>query len=401
MTRWYGRDSFAERIAIELAYRSGLSRAAARWHAGRGAIYMFHSVMPDPSAHIATDLRTSTSFLDRLLSHLRRSGIDILAIDDLRERLASADTRRFVIFTFDDGYADNLIHALPVFERHNAPLAIYIASGMVTRRLSCWWLALERLFLENSAIEIVAMGERWVLSGFADRARAYNQARDWVSCDVRTRAPLLAPTFARYGLSMSDIASDAGLSLDHVRTLARHSLVTIGGHTETHPELAQLSEPEARQEILKNKRFLERIARRPVEHFSYPYGGPRACSAREGRLAREAGYKTAVTTQHGCVFDRHLEDLYLLPRVGFTRSYESIGLARLQIDGTTSALSSLWQRLKALPVHGNVAGKRSKANQSDAAWSPPPEFGADQSALVQQGSDAAEKLKGLKDLGAC
>lgn len=341
MTAWYGPGSVAERVAVEFLYRSGISRAAARWHAGRGAIYMFHSVVPDRTAHLNPDLRTSPLFLDRLLANLRAADIDILSIGDLADRLQPHDKRRFVVITFDDGYADNLTHALPIFEKYAAPLTAYVSTGMVTRTLNCWWIALERLFLKHSAVELPAMGRKWVFSRFADRALAYREACEWVCCDVRSRTSLLSCSFARYGLSMPDINNDIGLSLDQLKELARHPLVTIGGHTTSHPNLAQLPEAEARREIVDNKEFLEPLVGKPVEHFAYPFGGASTCGAREGRLAREAGYKTAVTTRHACITERDLQDIHQLPRVGINRSYESIGLARLQIDGATSALLSL------------------------------------------------------------
>src|SRR5690242_564648 len=98
-------SSWGERCAVELIYRAGLSWAAARAFGGRGAIYMFHSVTPDRQAHIDLDLRTTPLFLDALLANLRSAKIDVLPLDAVPARLRDRHSRRFVCFTFDDGYS--------------------------------------------------------------------------------------------------------------------------------------------------------------------------------------------------------------------------------------------------------------------------------------------------------
>jgi peptidoglycan/xylan/chitin deacetylase (PgdA/CDA1 family) len=335
------KDSFAsvlERTTIELMFRSGIPRVVAKRYAGRGAIYMFHSVVPDRATHLMPGLRASANFLDRLLASFRGADIDILSIDDLILRLRSTNRRRFVVATFDDGYADNLQYALPIFEKHNAPLTIYVTTGMITGSLYCWWIGLERLFLQNSTVEIPPMGRRWTALTIGEKARACKEASDWVSNDIAARAPLLRSTFAHYGLSMPGIVKSIGLSIDQLKTLGNHPLVTIGGHTDSHPDLSRMQQAEACNEIFVNKRFLEDLLQKPIDHFAYPFGGKSACGQREAGLVQDAGYKTAVTTHHGCVFERHLQSPHLLPRIGISRQYESLGLAHLQVDGVIAAL---------------------------------------------------------------
>jgi peptidoglycan/xylan/chitin deacetylase (PgdA/CDA1 family) len=321
-----------------MTFRSAIRHVVAGRYAGRGAIYMFHSVVPDRSNYLTAGLRSSTDFLDRLLASFRRADIEILSIDDLVSRLRSTNRQRFVVATFDDGYADNLRYALPIFEKHNAPLTIYITSGMITRSLYCWWIGLERLFLQNSTVEIPPMDRRWTTHTIREKVRAFKEASSWVSSGITARAPLLRATFARYGLSMPDIVKSIGLSVDQLKVLGNHPLVTIGGHTDSHPELSRMQQADAYSEIFGNKRFLEDLLQTPVDHFAYPFGGKSACGQREASLVQDAGYTTAVTTLHGCVFEQHLQNLHILPRIGISRQYESVGLAHLQVDGVIAAL---------------------------------------------------------------
>jgi peptidoglycan/xylan/chitin deacetylase (PgdA/CDA1 family) len=343
MNGWERPVYWAERCAIELLYRTGISHVTSHWDGGCGAIYLFHSATPERYLHIDRDIRTSPQFLDRLLLHLRASGIDVISMDAVPLRLKDGNRRRFVAITFDDGYGDNFVHALPVFEKHGAPLTIYVTTAMLTGSFHCWWLGLEHLFLRHSIVEIAPMQRTWRLQSLRSRARAYRETRNWIIADVRSRSAALAPTFARYGIDLAELTRKAGLNHDQLRALARHPLVTIGGHTTNHPDLSQLPDSEAYGEIVENKRFLEAAIDTAVNHFAYPFGTAGTCGQREAALARRAGYHTATTTFHQCLTNPLSQDLMLLPRVGINRPYECIGLARLQIDGTLAT----FRRLKA------------------------------------------------------
>jgi len=214
---------------------------------------------------------------------------------------------------------------------------------MIDGSLEGWWLGLERLFRCHANVEIAPMQRRWILDCRRDRANAYQKTCEWVNQDVRSRAAWLRPTFARYNINLGKITREVGMTVDQFRQLAKHPLVTVGGHTESHPNLVQLCRAEACGEIVRNKAYLETLGDRPVDHFAYPFGRPNSCGAREAGFVRQAGYRTATTAFHGCLAGSGRCDLFQLPRVGINRPYESVSLARLQIDGTTAA----FRRLKA------------------------------------------------------
>ena len=70
----------------------------------------------------------------------------------------------------------------------------------------------------------------------------------------------------------------------------------IGSHTLTHPRLTQIPVAQAREEITASKKKLEDQFGRKIHHFCYPYGDYNP-AVRE--LVREAGYRTACTTEFG------------------------------------------------------------------------------------------------------
>lgn len=70
----------------------------------------------------------------------------------------------------------------------------------------------------------------------------------------------------------------------------------FGSHGLSHGRLTGLPGEESRREIFESKRVIEERLGAPVAHLAYPHG---AFGPREERLAREAGYLTALSTRRG------------------------------------------------------------------------------------------------------
>ena len=84
---------------------------------------------------------------------LRRSGLDIVSLDEMYRRLTQRDfKRRFVCLTFDDGYRDNLQWAYPILKKHEVPFALYVPTSFPDRIGEIWWVALERVIANNDRI---------------------------------------------------------------------------------------------------------------------------------------------------------------------------------------------------------------------------------------------------------
>ena len=70
----------------------------------------------------------------------------------------------------------------------------------------------------------------------------------------------------------------------------------IGSHTLSHPYLTRIPRAHAAEEIRASRKKLEDLFGRAIEHFCYPYGD---WDMAIHDLVREAGYKTACTTNPG------------------------------------------------------------------------------------------------------
>jgi peptidoglycan/xylan/chitin deacetylase (PgdA/CDA1 family) len=117
-------------------------------------------------------------------------------------------------------------------------------------------------------------------------------------------------------------------------------LVSIGSHTMTHPLLTALGEDEARREITESRARLESLLGRPIQEFSFPFGGFNEALV---ELCREAGYRRVYTTLPGFAFEHGDEFVVGRVRVDPSDSYLEF---RLKVAGAYGWLPAAirWKR---------------------------------------------------------
>lgn len=308
-------------------------------HRGVGSIIVLHSVVRDRREHLLDRLRMNVSFLEALIAHYLATGVHIVTLDEALARLANPSPKPFVCFTFDDGYRDNLRLALPIFERHGLPLTVFVTTCFINRSMNVWWAGLVELLKRMDAIEVPALGRTFDTSTFPNKVRAYR------SLGAAMNAGALSPEavtelLRKHCISCEAILDREALSEAEVGELAAHPLVTIGGHTHSHPRLAALSLADAKREMVQNKDWLEQITDREVHHFAYPHGDRASCGEREFALAREVGFRSGLTTQIGNLAPRHLSCPTGLPRLRPFNQHESIRLIEFQRSGAANAVAA-------------------------------------------------------------
>jgi peptidoglycan/xylan/chitin deacetylase (PgdA/CDA1 family) len=247
-----------------------------------------------------------------------------LRLAEVRGWLANGHApARGAVVTFDDGYADNLIHAKRLFEAHDVPATVFITAGHLGSRQEFWWDELDRLLLQpGSSPELlrITLGGRayeWRLDGAASYApQAFAQHRHWhIECldDPTPRQAVYRALYGRlHGLpaderrrALDQLRTWAGapepgrpshrtLSVEELLELSASTLVEIGSHTMTHPVLSTLPASLQKREIQQSKAVLEDILGQRVAGFAYPHG---ASTPETLALVREAGYAYACTTQ--------------------------------------------------------------------------------------------------------
>jgi len=103
------------------------------------------------------------------------------------------------------------------------------------------------------------------------------------------------------------------MSDSQLTILNNDPLCTIGSHTISHPVLRYSKN--ALNEIVESKKLLECKFGKPIDHFAYPYGKFVAVSLKNIRMARKAGYKSAMGTIETKVKKYHRNFKWYLPRI--------------------------------------------------------------------------------------
>jgi peptidoglycan/xylan/chitin deacetylase (PgdA/CDA1 family) len=221
-------------------------------------------------------------------------------------------------------------------ERHNAPFTVFVTTGMVTGEIDAWWFGLSQLIRTRNHIEVA--GTRLDCADRAAKERTFLAVESMVHGNYAT-LPTLKKLIRESGIDCNALALQEGLTRDRLRELALNPLVTIGGHTTTHINLAQASASDVEREMRDNRAFLEDSIQKPVTHFAYPFGNADACGLREAAIAKITGFRSAVTTQRGGIFPQHLDHLHELPREPLSRNDTPSSL-RCKVDGFYRALHS-------------------------------------------------------------
>jgi peptidoglycan/xylan/chitin deacetylase (PgdA/CDA1 family) len=325
---------------------SGLDGLVRALSGSTGIVFMLHSVTRDADDSPVDDpLRCPVSKLEMVLSWAKGKGFDLVSLDEALRRSERPGARRFMAFTFDDGLQDNIDVALPVMERYQAPLTLYVSTGFITREVYAWWLALEPILRAHDSIDVEAMGQRFAVADRKSKTHAMKAIRRWVHVDGR-RAQMLRPTFDRYGVDIPALIDALAINRAQLERIGRHHLVTIGGHTQSHPFLPVLSADEVEREVTANKHYLESLLGVGISHFAYPHG---AAGPREARIVEKAGFRTAVGTSGGPIKAGLVAGakMYQLPREPLAPS-DSLACVRCRESGIFHALGRL--RAPAAPL---------------------------------------------------
>ena len=295
-----------------------ISRKQLQTDGALGVVFMLHHITNKNPIGIPTndDLMVSPKFLENIIWKYRKEKFDFISLYELSEIIDSNKKSRhpFIAFTIDDGYLDNYTLALPIFERHKVPFAIFVATDFIDQKAILWWDVLEDLVLHNDILRFNR--QSYPCHTFQEKWDTFRIIReDILKFDQSQLIGTLQKAFSDYHIDWYKPIREKAMTWGQVKELSQHPLCTIGGHTVSHPALNQLSDDDFRQEVRVGIEKLESITGKKIHHFAYPYGSPNEIGEREYRLIKEFNFKTSFISYGGCITEENKNNITHLPRV--------------------------------------------------------------------------------------
>ena len=295
---------------------------------GKAHIFMLHRVLPEKlriKYDYNRDLAITPEALESFILSFQKKGFKFISLDELSEKLENRKwgKDKYICFTLDDGYRDNITFGLPIFEKYQVPFTIYVTNCFPNKTAHFWWYWLEEKIKNED--EITFREKTYLTKSEEEKLSTYNTIREQIkNCSPIEREELTTNFFNKTKESIAKECEDLSLNWEELITISTHPLITLGSHTSNHYSLAHLSDVEMQKEIEDGNIELEKKIEKKIRHFAYPYGSLKDANNREFNFIKSLGFKTATLNHPGNVFSSSLSNRFFLPRysLGINTSIE-------------------------------------------------------------------------------
>jgi peptidoglycan/xylan/chitin deacetylase (PgdA/CDA1 family) len=254
---------------------------------------MFHRVLPaNECAEVEADplYTITTELFSEILGYLSKNYHLVSLADVLASREGLRPLPPYAaLVTFDDGWQDNLQHAMPILQAANVPWALFVAKNAANEPQS-WWQETLSWALRTGRTNY---DELWQMAG-DDSQHDSNKKNE---LELLVRYGFLAPD--RRDAVLQKFSNELQQKYNAPQMLSTADLTTlqgnhvaIGVHGDSHLPLTRLDDPE--QDIRSATLWLQEILQgKEVQAMSFPHGRYNACVAAE---VRSVGYRLLFTS---------------------------------------------------------------------------------------------------------
>ncbi len=346
---------------------SGLPAIVRQARHHEAIIVAYHGVIPDHlwQGWITADMIPLSLFRQHLQFY--RKHYNVMPLRQMVEGL-SGDGRhlpsRSLAITFDDGYRNNLLYAMPALVDEQMTAAFMLTSGFIDRTMRLWWLRLKKVFA--SALRrgrgVRLLPDLFLPTDEPGRAHlSYKQALALLKTMPSLERDAMLDRLESDCPPETD--EDSALifepmSWDDVADLHRNQM-EIGAHTVSHPILAQETTLAATNEVvISADRVRQHI---PVNEmaFSYPNGQWADFTVTMEAAVRDAGCYCALSSVPGT--NSAGDNPYALRRLPISGLHS---LAAVELD--TCRLNDIVRRAGRLLAKGRPNGASNLRQSTEA-----------------------------------
>lgn len=281
-------------------------------------VFMMHRVVDsnfEPDADKINRLR-------HYLEYIRKHHYQPISLSQLSYHLLNGEPlpQRAVIFTVDDGFADQFEYLSPVFTQYDVPLTCFVITEFLDGKLWPW---------DDQVAYIIDASEKLAftvdLPGggvFACKLEPDNKATIIGSLRAelksRDQTNLYSWLLDLYNAAEVEVPAQPPLQYRAGSWEQANEFVRLGhsiaAHTRTHRILSRLNDAEVRDEIIGSYRYLKTKVPGCSGVFAYPTGRPVDFGVREKQIIADSPMLGAVSTVPDAV--RFGYAIEALPRFG-------------------------------------------------------------------------------------
>lgn len=258
-------------------------------------ILMYHGVVPESSslnlaeygAHPAHAFRKQMKALKRIFRFITAD--EFASTVDHKKKFAWNSC----MLTIDDGYRNLMTHIIPALEEWSIPALVFVNDSHIREKRWLWFNRFHAMRLRGKTT--LAQLKQFEKLSIQDTNALLN---NWHAPDATNAAD-----------EMEHHLFD-GLNEQELQQFCRHPLITIGGHTSEHVRMTNETMQSLREDVLKNKNYLEQFTGYPLVHFAYPEG---FTDERSASVIAECGYRYGYLA---APVKQHEMSLLHIPRIG-------------------------------------------------------------------------------------
>ena len=218
-----------------------------------------------------------------------RKRFEIISLEEVKNRIRNGNSQPAVAITFDDGYADNCLTAIPYLVKNQIPATYFVSVDFVLN----------------------------------DKPFPH---------DVQAGQPL-SPN----GIESLRLISRAGIE--------------IGAHTRTHIDLGKVTDGEKLfDEVVSAKQELESFLEQKIRHFAFPFGQVENLNEEVFELAKKHGFTTVSSAFGGYNAigsdGFHLQRIHGDPEIARFRNWITFDPRMLRVKGYSAPDVSTIEPLK-------------------------------------------------------